>query len=538
MWQWLATNHGRLVDEVVSPELDEETSGINPPMRVKFVTTVNEVFSDNFPDLWKLGQAYFTGKLLLKEDGNSSGRVDPVKQEAYKRMILESLRFYCSLIRAALLPHTLNTVSPSEAVHFGIWPEKDLETIGSWIPQCLRCVRSCYSSLIRLNLPGDALDIMQILIFDLRVHSMVTLFHQVIEDVSNIHLREDWFLEIDDENGGITQLPLLFENTIIEKLQLIKESVLHTGLREQEIFVHPHVQNIVKQMTSKLLTAFTSSLEALAFQQHTDSKTNDHNDSVAVGNLNDSIPAWEKHLLIILSNCNYVLLHILPRLSAVYKKNGYPDVTSVIKASTSNYHSLDQKVFEAYIEKKCDPIIGAIEQNIYVGKFDWNECSVPKVLMVDSFSGARSYIKHVIMDIIAVHSEVNNSDVDYEPMESDNETIDSYESDDVDLSEHEDVEESYCALSWSDTARTQGVYSVSPNLVKRVMTRIVELVAEEIARLFTCIPKFSAKGTLQARLDIFALRDVLSIYQTTVSSNHFKECMSCLPLLDEIKDKQ
>ncbi|KAG1682346.1 Nitric oxide-associated protein 1 [Nymphon striatum] len=33
----------------------------------------------------------------------------------------------------------------------------------------------------------------------------------------------------------------------------------------------------------------------------------------------------------------------------------------------------------------------------------------------------------------------NNSDVDYEPMESDNETIDSYESDDVDLSEHEDI---------------------------------------------------------------------------------------------------
>ncbi|KAG1680519.1 Macrophage erythroblast attacher [Nymphon striatum] len=44
---------------------------------------------------------------------------------------------------------------------------------------------------------------------------------------------------------------------------------------------------------------------------------------------------------------------------------------------------------------------------------------------------------------------------------SDNETIDSYESDDVDLSEHEDVEESYCALSWSDTAHTQGVKSLN-----------------------------------------------------------------------------
>ncbi|KAG1655024.1 hypothetical protein GQR58_024745 [Nymphon striatum] len=36
------------------------------------------------------------------------------------------------------------------------------------------------------------------------------------------------------------------------------------------------------------------------------------------------------------------------------------------------------------------------------------------------------------------NSDSDNSDVDYEPMESDNETIDSYESDDVDLSEHED----------------------------------------------------------------------------------------------------
>ncbi|KAG1667801.1 hypothetical protein GQR58_018228 [Nymphon striatum] len=34
-------------------------------------------------------------------------------------------------------------------------------------------------------------------------------------------------------------------------------------------------------------------------------------------------------------------------------------------------------------------------------------------------------------------SDSDNSDVEYEPMESDNETIDSYESDDV-LSEHED----------------------------------------------------------------------------------------------------
>ncbi|KAG1652941.1 Apolipophorin [Nymphon striatum] len=39
---------------------------------------------------------------------------------------------------------------------------------------------------------------------------------------------------------------------------------------------------------------------------------------------------------------------------------------------------------------------------------------------------------------INMPNECDNSDVDYEPVESDNETIDSYESNDVDLSEHED----------------------------------------------------------------------------------------------------
>ncbi|KAG1672326.1 RNA-binding protein 39 [Nymphon striatum] len=46
-----------------------------------------------------------------------------------------------------------------------------------------------------------------------------------------------------------------------------------------------------------------------------------------------------------------------------------------------------------------------------------------------------------------------SGDVDYEPMESDNETIDSYESDDVDLSEHEDVEESDLGATWDQEIR-------------------------------------------------------------------------------------
>ena len=41
------------------------------------------------------------------------------------------------------------------------------------------------------------------------------------------------------------------------------------------------------------------------------------------------------------------------------------------------------------------------------------------------------------------------------------------------------------------------VYSIGPTFVERVMCRIVEQVAEEICRLFQCVPKFSASSAVQ-----------------------------------------
>jgi len=41
------------------------------------------------------------------------------------------------------------------------------------------------------------------------------------------------------------------------------------------------------------------------------------------------------------------------------------------------------------------------------------------------------------------------------------------------------------------------VYSIGPTFVERVMCRIVEQVAEEICRLFQCVPKFSSTSAIQ-----------------------------------------
>ncbi len=39
-------------------------SGSKAPQKVQFVEQMTRILSDHLPDLWRLGQAYFSGKLL------------------------------------------------------------------------------------------------------------------------------------------------------------------------------------------------------------------------------------------------------------------------------------------------------------------------------------------------------------------------------------------------------------------------------------------------------------------------------------------
>lgn len=41
------------------------------------------------------------------------------------------------------------------------------------------------------------------------------------------------------------------------------------------------------------------------------------------------------------------------------------------------YHEVDGSLFAKYIEEKANPIIGVLEQNMYIRKFDWAQCSAP-----------------------------------------------------------------------------------------------------------------------------------------------------------------
>merc|ERR1712004_722527 len=88
----------------------EDLSSI--PEAIHFVTNITDFLAQEFPDLWKMGQAYFKGDLVVEPDGGKSA--------VFKEMVLGGIRYFCNLIRAAVIPQTFKNIE--DAVEYGDWP--------------------------------------------------------------------------------------------------------------------------------------------------------------------------------------------------------------------------------------------------------------------------------------------------------------------------------------------------------------------------------------------------------------------------------
>lgn len=442
------------------------------PLKVQFVEELTDIMTANFPDFWKLGQAYISGSLTMKEDGKSS-KPDQNKYNMFKQMVSSTIKFFSNLLRGAFLPKSLETLPADEKKQYGEWPDSSKDLSGAWLPHCVRYIRSCSSSLCGLDLPSDSQDLVQELAFDMRTNCMFTLLKQAITDVKGLHTKETWLVQTDDELGGTTQLPALFENIVNEAVQHLHEVVVQNKTGETGIFSQRTVQKEATGLCTQLLQAFVPCLEQLAMtptspETPTTSVSDDKGDELHT--TEEVAPNKCKKLIIMLSNCHHTKVHILPRLVENLTKHGYEEMKKVHKTSVELYEGLDHRLFESYIEEKSNPIVGAMEYNMYRGKFDWRTCRPP--------SGVRNYLKEVIMRLIEVHAEV---------------------------------------------------YSISPNFIPRVMTKIVDAVVDEVSRLTQCVTAFGPNGALQARLELMCLQDTLVAYKSENTITSFKEAIDYLP---------
>lgn len=428
------------------------------PNRVNFCEEICDIAASQLPDLWRLGQLYFTGELR--------GPHDP-KPGDFKRMVLNAIEKFCVYLRLAILiAADQRTLRQTSGLSWPIGSSSATHHFLPWIPQCLRYTRIAYATLIGLDLPSEALDIIQKLIDEVRLFCFSIIFKRATDRCKKLGVQETWEMSV-EEYPGATMLPAALESLLVETLDEVQTVCMQPEAREGNL-LEPQSdgQREVSQRLQELLSAFSGVIAELAYPAH-DDETPTHNVSQLLGFPNaqqpDSVSAgvgsaavnWEQRMLCCLANYAYCNKSFFPHIGRLFVRYGYPLPTLAIETARYNVNQLFTNLLEEYVEHKGDPLVGTIEPSMYLGRFQWDH------EMEIGLGQLRPYAHECCDNLVGVYSEI---------------------------------------------------YSISPSLLRPILESIVQTISEELARLMSCVQRFSYTGAIQAHVDIRLLRDALENY--------------------------
>lgn len=248
------------------------------PNRVQFCEEICEIAAEQMPQLWRLGQAYFSGELR--------GLNEP-KPGNFKRIILTAIEQFCAYIRAAILSGSgggsgtrgnanlfASPTPTTTTITANItWPNNTAAAIAQfvpWLPQCLRYLRLAYGTLIGLDLPGEVLDIVQKCIEQTRLYCLQSIFRKTVDKVRALERCETWRMSVPDFPGA-TALPALLERRIGEMLAEGYSTCVAPEQRES-VLLEPQSEGMreISKRFQDSLDAFTGVVERLAMQRGSD----------------------------------------------------------------------------------------------------------------------------------------------------------------------------------------------------------------------------------------------------------------------------
>ncbi|CAK8674239.1 exocyst complex component 2-like [Clavelina lepadiformis] len=435
-----------------------------------YLEELTRIAVSQVPEHWNLWQHYSTG-VILSETGEKISDVEKLKQVASKHskqmkgLLRDTVILFVNLLRAVFLPATLcvdDDDDVTERQSYGVWPNE--EPLPAQISSdCVHVIRQALSGLSQLNLPHGTLTSLHDIIHDMRVLSLNSFLLEATQEIRSLRLKETWNVN----NKGITKLPSQL-STVLTELVVVVRHVLMSLPGEESIFARVAVQSKITQLLTDLFVACVTCFEETSFFEETESDA-----------LPEGLPPLEKRLLVGMSNLSFswttfVLTHL-----EQFQQLGFPNVEKCRQVCEEAFVELDEKLLSAYLEHRLEPLISGLEQGMYVGGFDWNDCLKP--------TGVRPYIKCALMKIITIHAEV---------------------------------------------------FAVCSGMVSRILTSVVESVADELLRLVQCIDQISANGAMQCRVDIEAMEQVTSIFKSPQSQKSFEEALNAVPRLSNNSERR
>lgn len=291
---------------------------------------------------------------------------------------------------------------------------------------------------------------------------------------------------------GATELPSLFEEMVGELLEEGVSTCYKPELREGPLLEdHCDASREISQRTRELITAFTEVIEVLAPLHHNSnqqtplvsqligfvantSTANSMQPATPDEKGNTQITSCDQRLLCCLANCLYCNKIFFNRLASVFSKFGYPMSKLIFEDGRMTVNKLLNTIVDTYVERKSDPLVGTIEPSMYIGRFQWD--------FVTNADDLRPYAHECCDNVVGVYSEI---------------------------------------------------FAISALLLRPILEPIIQMIAEELARLMSCVPRFNANGALQANVDIRFIRDSFKLYSNVTAKSFFGEALDAIPQLSD-----
>lgn len=254
------------------------------------------------------------------------------------------------------------------------------------------------------------------------------------------------------------------------------QSICLTPETRETILIEPQSdgQREVAKRVSDILNSFCTVIETLAMQRSDEEQQAAPTISQLIGFPSEmqayqsvtgatdknwgEFLSWEQRLLCCLANCAFCNKIVFLQIDQTFSKYGLSNVKLAVENSRGNVNLLFSSLLDVYVEHKSDPLVGTIEPSMYIGRFNWNN--------VTEIGKLSPYAHECCDNLVGVYSEI---------------------------------------------------FSVSPFLLRPVLEPIVQTVAEEIARLMTCVQRFNSTGAVQAFVDIRIVQDALKLYSNTTA---------------------
>lgn len=146
-------------------------------------------------------------------------------------MILNAIEKFCAYLRVAvLIASDLRALRQTTGLAWPIGSSSATHQFLPWISQCLRYTRITYATLIRLDLPSEALDIIQKLIDEIRIFCFSITFKRATDRCKKLGEEETWEMDVEDFPGA-TMLPNCLKKLLLETLDEAQNACMNPEIR-------------------------------------------------------------------------------------------------------------------------------------------------------------------------------------------------------------------------------------------------------------------------------------------------------------------